>query len=366
MTSLPLILASAALAFQGGGGGPLVSKEGGFRVDMPAKAVERPQQMETPFGKIDGRSFAATRGKLSFYVSYSDYPPDVPDFAPDKVLDRSMNGAVNGVPNAVPLAKRDIRLGDAPGKEFEFAYPLPDGAEALCRARFYLLGRRLYSVMLRGPRGDVLAGRRAVPPLVRPLPRRGEGPGRAEADGAARPESEFTMKPGGSPASRPAIKVFTSEAGGFRVAMPGKPQERTVVARSGDGEGVIEAHFFAVVVDDVRRLVSYLDRPRPLPPEEVDAGLEEVVRGSILSGKGTLVSKRPIRLGATPGREFEFDSVGPDGRPPVRPGPRLPRRRRGSTRSSSPARRRRSPAPGDAFLDSFALTGPAARRGPGP
>ncbi len=148
--------------------------------------------------------------------------------------------------------------------------------------------------------------------------------------------------------------------------MPGKPKERTIVARSGEGEGVVEAHLFAVVADDVRRLVSYIDRPQPLAPGEVDAGLEEVVRGSILSGKGTLVSKKPIRLGEVPGREFEFDSVGLDDRPRyVRArayldGPRIYQVLIGGPKAKVAG------APGDAFLNSFALTGSRPASAPMP
>ncbi len=163
---------------------------------MPAKAVERPQSMDTPFGPMEGRTFGATRGKLSFYVSFSDFPADVPDFVPDKVLDRSMNGAVAGLPNVVPLARRDIRLGDAPGKEFEFAYPLPDGSEGLCRARFYLRGRRLYTVTIRGP-SDSAA--RVAEPFLRSFalfPAEAKAPAPAKASTPPRPDSGFTTKPG--------------------------------------------------------------------------------------------------------------------------------------------------------------------------
>jgi hypothetical protein len=365
MPPQPLVL-FAALAFQGAGGGPLVSKEGGFRVDMPAKAVERAQSMVTPFGPMEGRSFEATRGKITFYVSYNDYPPDIPDFAPDKVLERSMNGAVNGIPNAVPLAKRDIQLGDAPGKEFEFAYPLPDRSEALCRARFFLLGRRLYSVILRGPRNDVL---RVAEPFLRSFAlfrAQAKAPAPARLAGPPRPDSGFTTKPASS-SKQVVTKVFAPEAGRFRVMMPGKPKERIFVARTGDGDGVVEAHLFVVEVDDVRRLASYLDRPKPLAPEEVDAGLEEVVRGSILSsGKGTLVSTKPIRLGETPGREFEFDIVGPDGRSRLvrarayLDGPRIYQVLIGGPKAKVVG------APGDAFLNSFALTGSRPAAAPRP
>lgn len=360
----PLILA-AAVAFQAGGGLPFVSKEGGFRVDMPSKPTDRAQRMDTPFGPIEGRYFAATRGKLGFYASFADFPPDVPGFDPAKVLDRSVDGAVGGIPGATLLSRKEVRLGDAPGLEFEFAFPGPNGEDHLCRARFYLGGRRLYSAMIRGPRADVA---RVAEPFLRSfalVPREARPAAAPKAAAPARPGSAFTTRPGG-PAKPAAAKVFSPPAGGFRVAMPGKPRERTVVWQA--PEGVVEAHLFASVVDDVRHLVSYIDRPGPLPPDQVDAGLEELVKGSILSGKGTLVAKRPVRLGDAPGREFEFDSSDADGRPRfVRAraylvGPRVYQVLIGGPKEKVAG------AAGDAFFKSFALTGPApappARPGP--
>jgi hypothetical protein len=348
----PLLL-FAALAFQASGGNSFVSKEGGFRVDMPSKPTERTQQMETPFGSIEGRYFAATRGKLAFYASYSDYPPDVPDFVPETVLDRSVAGAVGGVPGAALLSKTDVRLGAAPGKEFEFAFPGSKGEADLCRARFYLDGRRLFSVMLRGPRADVS---RVADPFLRSfslVPREATPKPAAEPKSAPRSDSSLTTRPGAR--TRPvAAKVFAPPGAGFRVAMPGKPQERTITWQA--PEGPIEAHLFAVVQDDVRRLVSYIDRPKPLADGEVDSALEDLVKGSILSGKGTLVAKRPIKLGDHPGREFEFDSPGPDGRPRfVRAraylaGPRIYQVLIGGPKPKVAG------APGDEFFRSFALT----------
>jgi hypothetical protein len=177
-----------------------------------------------------------------------------------------------------------------------------------------------------------------------------------------RPESPLTTKPGTAKAV--ATKIFASPAGGFRVAMPGKPQERTIVQQVPDG--VVEAHLFVLVVDDVRRLVSYIDRPKPLPAEEVDSGLEELVKGSIISGKGTLVAKRPIRLGDAPGREFEFDSVGLDGRPRfVRARAYLAGPRVYQVLIAGP-KAKIAGAAGDAYLDSFELAAPARAAAPRP
>ncbi|HWE37878.1 MAG TPA: hypothetical protein VG406_15015, partial [Isosphaeraceae bacterium] len=80
-----------------------------------------------------------------------------------------------------------------------------------------------------------------------------------------------------------------------------------------------------------------------------------------------LVAKRPIRLGDAPGREFEFDSVGLDGRPRfVRAraflaGPRIYQVLIAGPKATVAG------AAGDAYLDSFALTGPPpAARPAGP
>lgn len=357
----PHLLLAAGLAFQAVGGGSFVSKEGGFKVDMPSRPTDRSQKMDTPFGQLEARSFSATRGKVAFYAFYTDYPPNTPDFVPDTVLERSRDGAIAGIPGATLLAKKDIRLGDAPGKEFDFAYQGPNGEDDLCRARFYLAGNRLYSVMIRGPQRDVarvgdtfLRSFALIPREAKPAAAPRPGP-------APRPESEFTTKPG-TPAKPAAIKVFSHAAGGFRVAMPGKPQERTIVYQAPGG--AIEAHLFSVVRDDVRYLVSYVDRDKPLAPEEIDAGLEELVKGSIVSGNGTLVAKRATRLGDAPGREFEFDSTGPEGRPRfVRAraylvGPRIYQVLIGGPKA------RVSSAAGDAYLASFALTAPARQEAP--
>jgi hypothetical protein len=319
---------------------------------MPGKTTERSEQIETPFGRIEGRSFSASRGRVEFHVSYNDYPPDVPDFVPDRVLDRVAGRAAGGVPGAVVGGTTVLKLGDVPGREFEFAFPLNEEEDGLCRGQYYLSRRRLYSVMLRGPAVQVA---RVAPAFFRSF---GLFPPEAKAaakPAPALPPSAFTTKPGAA-AKVAATKVYTSTAGGFRVAMPGKPQERTVVA---EAHGVVvEAHLLVVVVDDVRRLVSYIERPKPLDPGEVDAALEELVKGSIQSGKGTLVAKRPIQLGAIPGREFEFDSVGLDGRPRyVRARAYLDGARIYQVLIAGP-KAKVAGAAGDAFLGSFALPRP--------
>ena len=150
--------------------------------------------------------------------------------------------------------KQDRKIGQIPGKEVEFSFPGPNGLEGLGRARLYLTGKRMYSILIVGPKAAVASssdgffrsfgltrrrhrdrdearrpgrdgqgrhaqGRHAQGPAGHPRPVRPQPPRHDRAGGQGRREGRR---------GRRWQRAFVSEAGGFKIAMPGKPIEQTI------------------------------------------------------------------------------------------------------------------------------------------
>ena len=381
----PALALLAAIALQAPAA-PFVSKEGGFRISLPSEPSEKTQQIPSPIGTIEAHFFQAKRGDVEYVVSYNDYPDKVGQADPDKVLDGAANGAVGGVNGAKLLKKQDRKIGQVPGKEIEFSFPGPNGADGLGRARLYLSGTRMYSIMIRGPKADVLAASDAYfrsfglsTPTTAAATKPGTAPARPTSPGnrpgmanrpgpagragpAERPAMANRVRPGvGEPAAAAATPAgkpgpFVSVEQGFRVSLPGKPQEQTVTQPSPIGQ--IEVKVFVAQMAGLTYVVTATKLPPQAAGEDPKQGLEGVVKGTISSTKGTLVSEKEIKLGKDPGKEFEFEMKGADGAANyTRSRAFVANGRIYQLLLAGPKDSVRGPA-GDAFLQSFALTTP--------
>jgi hypothetical protein len=288
---------------------PFVSREGGFKIAMPGAPEETKQQVPSAMGPISAHFYQAMKGDLIYFASYSDYPPQAARDEPDQVLEGAVHGAVVEAEGAKLLSKVDRAFGQIRSKEFEFSFPVPSGAQFLGRGRLYLSGSRMYSIMILGPRDQVASA----------------SPAYFESFSLTRAAAPFPIS---APSTAAAVRTVRVDAAvpagamfkpvdfrdhGFRVAFPGKPQERKVSQPS--RAGPVDTFVFVVPPqqDGVTYVVTATKYLAPVAPGEVENLLGGFVKNSIVSAKGTGQSQGDIRLGSAPGKEFAFEMKGADG-----------------------------------------------------
>lgn len=131
------------------------SEAGRFSIMIPATPEESTQTMNTQAGKIDLHMFTAEKGDVGYIVGYSDYPEDVVKQSdPENMLDGSRNGAVSNVNGKLVLESK-VSLDGNPGREIVIDAKTGAGQDATVKARIYLVGSRLYQVMVIGPKGQI-------------------------------------------------------------------------------------------------------------------------------------------------------------------------------------------------------------------
>ncbi len=349
----PALILAASLVLQAPAR-PFQSKEGGFRIVMPAAPVEQAQEISAAFGKIDAHFFTATKGDVNYIVSYSDYPDQVAKDAPDQVLEGAAKGVMGVVKGAKLLKKGDRKIGPIPGKEVEFSFPGPSGTDGLGRAQLFLSGARVHSILVIGPKADVPA---ASDPFFRSfalIPSAPKAAAPIPATGPAMPAG----RPGGPAAAVGKAEPFVSREHGFRVAMPARPQGQKITQPSEFGPVEVNAFIVQPQGDGLTYVVTVARLPGKAAAESPRNALTRRVDSTVASVKGTLVSQKEIRLGAVPGREFEFEMKGADGAPSYgRSRAFVANGRTYQLFLVGPRDRATGPA-ATAFLDSFALTAP--------
>jgi hypothetical protein len=335
MPAAPLLLAVSLVLQAPTPAGPFTSEAGGFRVALPCVPKEAEQPFNTGVGPVALHSFSVDRDGTTYAATYSDYPETFALADPDRVLEGGIDGGVKGIKGKL-LLKRNIALGGHPGREFSATTTGPGGAPLLYRARIYLVGTRLYQVVVCGPEAKV-AG---------------------EAGDAILRSFALLRPPAPPEPAKPlaAGKAFASPEGRFRVRFPQGPRER--VQKVGSPAGPIEVHMFVADLGDVAYFASYNDYsvdPAQLDPE---AALESVVQGALAAGKGRLTARRDVRLGDHPGKEYQAALSLPDGRPAAsKARVYLVGARLYQVLVVSPEGKEDTKAV-DAFLDSFALVKP--------
>jgi len=152
---LPLLLV-VGVVLAGCGGttwSEFSSAEGAFSVLMPGTPTEETQTEETEMGGIDVHSFTFEEGGVAYLVGYNVFPAAVIEAAdPDALLDGACDGQVKAV-NGTRVNEEEITLGAYPGRELEILIEDSEGPASL-RSRNFLVGDRLYQVMVVGPEGQ--------------------------------------------------------------------------------------------------------------------------------------------------------------------------------------------------------------------
>lgn len=128
---------------------PFASKDCGFAILMPGKPKEQTSKIKSALGELDNKQFmVATANKAFWMVSVIDYPAGTANGKEDALLDGAVKSAVKGLQGKT-LHEGKITLEDKyPGRKLEVE------AEKIgvYRAHFFLVGDRVYQVIVRGPK----------------------------------------------------------------------------------------------------------------------------------------------------------------------------------------------------------------------
>jgi hypothetical protein len=129
------------------------SETGRFSIMTPVALQEETQPLETEAGKIMLHLFAAQEGFTGYFVSYCDYPPDfIKKKEPEKMLEDARDGAVSNDQGKL-VSDTKISLAGHPGREVVIDARGPHGPKGLIRGRLFMVGNRLYQIMVVAPQG---------------------------------------------------------------------------------------------------------------------------------------------------------------------------------------------------------------------
>jgi hypothetical protein len=363
MPTLAILL--LALVAQGAPAKPFVSEAGGFKIAMPVAVEELTREVPSPRGPIRVHYYLAEHRTVHYIVSHTDYPGDVAAQDPDALLEEAAVGPVKGVGGTL-LTKANRRIGRSPGKELAFSFQGPGNVPSLGRVRLYLAGSRMYSLTLIGPKaevdaaGDAFFASFAIARTISSPPAGTAPAAAAAADPAMRRTRALPAAEAPSAEPPATLAPFESAVGGFRVAMPTKPEPRVQSGKTVSGP--IETHMFVSQKEEVYYVATYADLPGITAEQDPARTLATAVEEKVTISKGSLVANRPITLGTVPGREFDSTVKSADGSVRLaRSRIYLARGRLYQLTAFGPAEAVRSKA-GDDFLDSFSLTAAPARR----
>ncbi len=153
-SSLALRAIAVATLLLAACGGPswqeLTSHEGGFRVLMRGDPLVEKQELETPIGRITGHWYSTAHEDSVFGVGYADYPVDFVRNVPQRELFTTLRESwVKRISGKVQGGDTDINLESHPGMEY-IASGTFNGKNAYLRGRLYLVGNRVFQVVVFG------------------------------------------------------------------------------------------------------------------------------------------------------------------------------------------------------------------------
>ncbi len=122
------------------------SKEGRFKVLMPATPRQSDHDTESDFGKGVLHMNTARVGDMMYGANYCDFPPTVRDIPIKAFLDASRDGAIANLEGKL-VSEKDVRLGKYPGREIRIDV---GAGRSLFRVRVFLVEQRLYQAVVFG------------------------------------------------------------------------------------------------------------------------------------------------------------------------------------------------------------------------
>lgn len=139
---------------------PFTSKEGKFAAALPGKPAEKAVKVKYDGADVEVRLFAVDqkdKGR-AFVVSYTDYPKDKIGADREKFVADRLEGNVSGLKGkTVSNDKLTLGKGKHLGREVRVEF---GDKKQMYRARAFLVGERLYQVVVLGP-DDFVKGKEA-------------------------------------------------------------------------------------------------------------------------------------------------------------------------------------------------------------
>lgn len=128
------------------------SSDGGFKVLLPSPPQTMTQSIPLESWNLDLHVFISQDATGEYMVVYSDYPDGFIERLSNReaLLEGVQQGFVQGM-DATVLSDRDLSLGQYPGREIR--YSTEQGVTGI--ARFYLVGKRLYQVVVKDGEGEL-------------------------------------------------------------------------------------------------------------------------------------------------------------------------------------------------------------------
>ncbi len=138
------------------GGGAVVSKEHGFRVTLPSKPQEQKVTQQSPAGPIDVFAWvvAPQQDGLTYVVTATKLPGETAKEDPKNALGGVVNGTITSTKGTL-ASQKDIRLGSAQGREFDFSLPAGAGTPPQARSRAFVANGRIYQLLLMGSKDRI-------------------------------------------------------------------------------------------------------------------------------------------------------------------------------------------------------------------
>lgn len=154
-----LLLLAAVAALVAACGPPwqeVTTPDGGFRILMRGDPRVEKRDLDTPIGPVTGNWYATELKESVFGVGYSDFPAQiVGSMAPQRMFMTVRESWVKRINGRLQGDGTDIKLDKVhPGMEF-IARGQLKGHDVYLRGRLYLVGNRLYQVIVFG-RKDTL------------------------------------------------------------------------------------------------------------------------------------------------------------------------------------------------------------------
>jgi hypothetical protein len=292
------IVAQLVLAVLAAGCGGLTvqeytSTEGRYRVQFAGQPKHQEKIVPTPVGPVTAKfAISDERSGTGRVVMYVDYPPNL--FGPGSV-NAGLEGACQGMiaeGQLTALSKKTVSLNGYPGREVSFdSQPGRPGPKMQGRARLYLVGNRLYQILIAGRTGVIQS--ETIDGFLNSFSLLDHGPGPAETHVADRPPPvafpapPAAVRPGPGPNRHPE-PAPSPPLRARRARISGMPTRAEPAPAAGPTETLgfynIPEPASAAIEADVPGLGS-TSTARP-PGEITDPGRE---------GAGPLAEARPSR-----------------------------------------------------------------------
>jgi hypothetical protein len=219
------------------GSASYVSKAGNFRVAFPERPKSTRQTVDSPAGKLVVHLESIERARTVRLVSWTENPHElIRGKDPEGVLDGGVRGMTSSGQWTI-RGQHSIPLGPHPGREVQFeASPSGGGPTGRGLARIYLVGDRLYQVLMIGPESATTD--RTLMEFVGSFELIDEAPVLVQSQPAPEPAS-VAERPADQPEQPPLTNAEPSLAGS--PPSPDSPRDARPKRRPRPGAGAAES-----------------------------------------------------------------------------------------------------------------------------